>query len=70
MILIAVILVGGINAIWLSLYNISDPFVVNARRTYTLPRILHDIFAVYGIIFWIWQFVDAYRSAENQNVSP
>ena len=70
MILIAVILVGSLNAIWFSLYNISDPGAANALWTYKLPRILHDLFAVYGIIFWIWQVVDAYRLAENQSVSP
>jgi hypothetical protein len=64
MILIAVILVGGMNAIWLSLYNISDPGATNARWIYTLPRILHDIFAIYGVVFWIWQVVDAYKLAK------
>lgn len=32
--------------------------------SYTLPRSLHDIFAFYGLIFWIWQVVDAYILAK------
>ena len=70
-ILLAVIIVGNLNAIWLSLYaaNTPDPNIFWAS---TLPRILHDLFAAYGIIFWLWQVVDAYQQAKEQheNISP
>jgi TM2 domain-containing membrane protein YozV len=62
-ILIAVIIVGNLNAIWLTVFALS----ANTSATfygYTLPRLLHDIFAFYGIIFWIWQVVDAYCIAK------
>ena len=65
-ILIAIIIVGSLNAIWLSLYNISDPNASNAAWTYSLPRILHDIFGIYGIVFWIWQVVDAYQIVKKE----
>lgn len=58
-ILIAVIIVGNLNAIWLSAFTLSTT-IPSTFYSYTLPRLLHDIFAFYGIIFWIWQVVDAY----------
>lgn len=70
-ILLAVIIVGSLNAIWLSLYalNSPDPGLFWAS---TLPRILHDLFAAYGVIFWLWQVIDAYQQAKehNENISP
>lgn len=59
-ILISVIIVGNLNAIWLSIYSLTSPGSA-AFWTYTLPRILHDWFAAIGVIFLIWQVVDAYR---------
>jgi TM2 domain-containing membrane protein YozV len=58
-ILIAVIIVGNLNAIWLSAYSLSGMVPASFFNS-TLPRILHDVFAFYGIIFWIWQVADAY----------
>ena len=65
-ILLAVIIVGNLNTIWLSLYALTtpDPDIFWASN---LPRILHDLFAVYGIIFWLWQIVDAYQQAKEQH---
>ena len=57
-ILIAATVVGNLNAIWLSVYA-SSTAVPQEFITHMFPRLLHDIFAVYGIIFWIWQTVDA-----------
>ena len=62
-ILIAVIVVGNLNAIWLSVFALSTTIPATFYN-YTLPRLLHDIFAFYGIIFWIWQVVDAYGIAK------
>jgi hypothetical protein len=58
-ILIAVIIVGNLNAIWLSAFAVSST-APHSFITFTLPILLHDIFAFYGIIFWIWQVLDAY----------
>jgi hypothetical protein len=58
-ILAVVIVVGNLNAIFLSAYAITMheklPFFAGA-----LARLLHDVFAFYGVVFWIWQAADAY----------
>ena len=59
-ILLAAILVGNLNAIWLSLYGLTSSGG-NPFWTYTLPRILHDVFAAWSLVFYIWQALDAYR---------
>mgnify|MGYP000445093815 CR=1 FL=1 len=59
-ILVTVIIVGNLNAIWLSLFAAAGP-APGAFWTSMLPRLLHDLFAVYGVVFWIWQVIDAYR---------
>lgn len=61
-ILISVIVVGNLNAIWLSLYGLTAP-VPEAPWLYEVPRILHDLFAIYGIVFWLWQVMDAYQQS-------
>jgi len=65
-ILIAVIVVGNLNAIWLSTFALSTS-VTDSLESWAsvLPRILHDLFAVYGVVFLIWQIVDAYCLAKN-----
>lgn len=62
-ILIAVIVVGNLNAVWLSLHAMANtaPF---AFWSHTLPRFLHDLFAAYGVIFLLWQIYDAYQQAK------
>ena len=63
-ILIVTIIVGNLNANWLSIYATARP-ETNAFWADTFPRILHDIFAAYGVIFLIWQVVDAYQQAKH-----
>lgn len=65
-ILIVTIIVGNLNAIWLSIYATTGP-ESNAFWAVALPRTLHDIFAIYGVIFLIWQMVDAYQQAKNSS---
>ncbi|HSG25244.1 MAG TPA: hypothetical protein VLA32_03940 [Anaerolineales bacterium] len=63
-ILIATIIVGNLNAIWLTLY--AQPVTgVDAFWAVGLPRVLHDLFAVYGIVFLIWQIWDAAQLARH-----
>ncbi len=62
-ILIVVIIVGNLNAIWLSLFSISSAAGSDAFWAYALPRFLHRLFAFYGVIFWIWQVADAHKQA-------
>lgn len=60
-ILIAVIVVGNLNAIWLSTNALlTNTAGVNQFWAQTLPRGLHDLFAIYGVVFLIWQVLDAY----------
>jgi hypothetical protein len=63
-ILVVTIIIGNINAIWLSIYA-STSRGINVFWMDTLPRILHDLFAAYGMMFLIWQVADAYQQAKN-----
>ena len=64
--MLAFIVIGNLNAIWLSIYAGAQTDL--SFYSSTLPRLLHDIFAFYGIIFWIWQAVDAYRQARQLTI--
>ena len=59
--MLAFIVIGTLNAIWLSIY--AGTSAGSGFYGDTFPRILHDIFAFYGIVFWIWQAFYAYRLA-------
>ena len=63
-ILVAVIVVGNLNAIWLSLYALTSS-ATPIFWAHTLPFILHRLFAAYGIVFWIWQVLDAVQLAKD-----
>jgi TM2 domain-containing membrane protein YozV len=68
-ILIAVIVVGNLNVIWLSLFAAASA----GPHTFwgnTLPRALHDLFAAWGLVFLGWQVVDAYRQARPFDENP
>ncbi|HSR32802.1 MAG TPA: hypothetical protein VLY63_19745 [Anaerolineae bacterium] len=62
-ILLAAIVIGNLNAIWLSLYGLTNP-EATALWTYTLPRILHDLSGVWAVVFYIWQAADAYHQVK------
>lgn len=62
-ILVATIIVGNLNTIFLSAYAAMSP-ETSPFWAATLPRALHDLFAAYGVIFLIWQVIDAYRQAK------
>lgn len=65
-ILIAVILVGNLNAIWLRMFTLSTGMPDSHEFwASVLPRVLHDLFAFYGVVFLVWQIVDAYLLAKN-----
>jgi hypothetical protein len=63
-ILIAVIVVGNLNVIWLSLFATTSAGP-HTFWGYALPRILHDLFAAWGVVFLVWQVVDAYQKAKH-----
>lgn len=57
-ILVAGIIIGTLALIWQTLY------AAYASNLMTYPYPLYRIsLAVYAVLFWIWQIVDAYRIA-------
>lgn len=62
-ILLAVVVVGNLNTIFLAIYAANGSAPLTGWVS-VLPRILHDLFAFYGIVFLAWQVVDAYRQAK------
>jgi len=58
-ILIAFIIVGNLNVLWLSMHAVAMSIKPYTFFGHYFPRILHDIFAFYGIIFLLWQTIDA-----------
>jgi len=60
--MLAFIIIGSINALWLSTYAITP--VDSGFFGLTFPRVLHDIFAFYSIAFWIWAIVDSVHLAK------
>jgi biotin transporter BioY len=62
-ILAIIIIVGNLNATWLSMFASMRP-ETNAFWARSLPRILHDLFAAYGVIFLVWQIADAFQQAK------
>jgi TM2 domain-containing membrane protein YozV len=61
-ILAGAIIIGNLNLVFLLLFGSAsrDPGSVWA---YWIPRIGHDVLAVWSIVFWIWAVVDAYLCA-------
>ena len=62
--MLAFIIIGNLNAIFLSGYAGTQTEITFFSHTF--PRLLHDIFAFYGITFWIWQVVDTYKLAKQK----
>jgi hypothetical protein len=60
--MLAFIIIGNLNAMWLSIYAGAQTDL--NFFSHAFPRLLHDIFAFYGIVFWIWQVVDVYCFAK------
>ena len=66
--MLAFIVIGNLNAMWLSIYAGAQTDMSFFSDAF--PRLLHDIFAFYGIAFWLWQAVDAFRLArQSQNAN-
>jgi hypothetical protein len=60
--MIAFIVIGNLNALWLSAYALTPGD--SGFFSLTLPRLLHDVFAFYGIALWIWAIVDSVTLAK------
>jgi len=63
--MLAFVIIGNLNAIWLSIYIGTQTDL--SFYSHTFPRLLHGIFAFYGIVFWIWQIVDTYHLTKKSN---
>jgi hypothetical protein len=68
MMLFASIVIGSLHAIWLSIHAIASTSTTLFWAS-TLPRILHDVFAVWSLVFWAWIILDAYRVARDRGHS-
>ena len=68
LILTATILFYNLNSIFLPVFVAAntDPAVF---WQHWLPRLLHDVGALYAIVFWVWAVVDAVGIARKQRVS-
>jgi TM2 domain-containing membrane protein YozV len=68
-ILFAAIVIGNLNVIWLSIHGLVPPGQ-GAFWASGLPRILHDVFAAWAVVFWAWAVWDAYGQARGRHAGP
>lgn len=64
-ILVAAIVIGNMNLLFLLLFASVDPDPGSAWA-YWIPRIGHDLLSVWSVVFWIWAMVDAYLLVRRQ----
>ena len=73
MILFASIIIGSLNIIVLPLIAIANPTVSAATLSrqsvwaYWIPRVVHDILAVWSLAFIVWVIVDAFILTKKTN---
>lgn len=61
-ILVAAIVVGSLNVIFLPLFVMAD-LGSEIAWAYWISRIGHDVMSVWSIVFWMWAVADAYVQA-------
>jgi hypothetical protein len=57
------IVIGNSNLILLLAFSIASPDQ-SSGWAYWIPRVGHDVMAVWSVVFWLWAVVDAYRLAK------
>lgn len=62
-ILAAAIAIGNLNLLFLLAFAMADPDP-GSLWAYWIPRIGHDVIAIWSIAFWIWAVVDACLQAQ------
>ena len=64
-IIAASIIIGSLNIIFLPIFVSTnpDPEIV---WSYWVPRIGHDVLAVWSMVFWIWVIIDAYKETKSE----
>jgi hypothetical protein len=58
-ILVAAIVIGNLNILLLSILFQAKPSTESVWF-YGIPRIGHDILAIWSIAFWVWAIIDSY----------
>ena len=61
-VLVAAIIVGSLNIIFLPVFLASSPNP-ETGWSYWIPRIGHDVISFWSVVFWIWVVVDAFSLA-------
>lgn len=63
-ILAAAIIIGNMNLIFLLIFIMAKPDP-DIFGSYWMPRVGHDIIAIWSVLFWTWAVYDAYRVAKD-----
>ena len=61
-ILTAAIIIASLNILFIPVFVAVNPGP-GMKWAYWIPRIGHDIIAVWSIVFWLWVGFDAYQEA-------
>jgi hypothetical protein len=61
-ILVAAIVIGSLNLLFVLAFSAVDPTPAD-KWAYWIPRIGHDVVALWSLVFWLWAVVDAYMNA-------
>ena len=74
-IIAAAIIIGNLNIAILPLIAIANPVIPappeRALWAYWIPRVAHDVLALWSIVFWGWAVAHAYRAgASSTRPSP
>jgi hypothetical protein len=64
-ILTAAIIIASLNVFFLLVFYEANPDP-NNTWAYRIPRVSHDVIALWSIVYWIWAAVDAYREAKKE----
>lgn len=78
LILAAAIIIANLNIIILPLISVANPVIppgISDQRAlwaYWIPRIVHDISALWSVVFWIWVVFDAFmveKQGKEKNIT-
>jgi TM2 domain-containing membrane protein YozV len=65
-ILAGAIIIGNLNLLFVLAFTMADPDP-QSGWAYWIPRIGHDVVALWSIAFWIWAVADAYLQARRSS---
>jgi hypothetical protein len=67
-ILFAAIVIGNLNALWLTSTALSNCSKADFWNS-VFPRIVHDVSAFWAVAFWVWAIVDAIILAKKGKIN-